>query len=60
MFNGPIANLAEMKLRFVQYIHKVISKTLLSFAEHAVYQLQLVTENGGQHIECITRKSTNF
>ena len=60
MLSDPIANLAELKARIMQYIHNVTPETLQSDVEHNVYQYQLVVENGGQHIKhAISNQSDN-
>lgn len=57
VFSAPIANLAELKARIAQHILNVTPETLRSVVEHAVSRFQLVSENGGQHIEHLLRQS---
>ncbi|GBN46651.1 hypothetical protein AVEN_44258-1 [Araneus ventricosus] len=47
----PIANLAELKTHFAQYIHNIRTDTLRSVVEHAISRFELVAKNGGEHIE---------
>ncbi|GBN71549.1 hypothetical protein AVEN_275627-1 [Araneus ventricosus] len=54
---GPIANLAEFKIRNSQHIHNITAETLRSVMEHAVLRFQLIGGNGGQHIEHFLSKS---
>jgi hypothetical protein len=60
VFSAPIANLAELKARITQRILTVTPETLRSVVEHAVTRLQLVAENGGQHIEHVLRQSRDM
>ncbi|GIY41481.1 uncharacterized protein CEXT_74751 [Caerostris extrusa] len=57
VFSDQTANLAELKARITQHIKIVTPEILRSVEEHAACRLQLVTENGGQHIEHVMRKS---
>ncbi|GBL86791.1 hypothetical protein AVEN_96029-1 [Araneus ventricosus] len=57
VLSTPIAHSAELKARIAQHILNVTPETLLSVVEHAVSRLQLVAENGGQHIEHILHQS---
>ncbi|GBM02547.1 hypothetical protein AVEN_178480-1 [Araneus ventricosus] len=57
VYEGPIANLAELKNRITQHIHNIPTETLPSVVEHAVLRFQLTGENGGQHIEHFLSKS---
>lgn len=48
MYNGPIANLVELKARIMQQLYNAILETLRSVVKHAVHRFQLMTDNGGQ------------
>ena len=49
MFNGPIANLVELKAWITQRIHNVALNHCCETC--CSDQFQFVEENGGQHIE---------
>ena len=49
MFNGPIANLAELKERITQQNSQREPETLQLIVGHGVYWSQFLTEKGEQH-----------
>ncbi|GBN43390.1 hypothetical protein AVEN_138006-1 [Araneus ventricosus] len=57
VYGLPIPNLAELKNRITQHFHNITTETLRSVVEHAVLRLQLIGENGDQHIEHFLIKS---
>ncbi|GBM18817.1 hypothetical protein AVEN_203096-1 [Araneus ventricosus] len=57
VYEGLIANLAELKNRIMQHIHNISTETLRSVVEHAILRFQLIGENDGQNTEHFLSKS---